>query len=190
MNPADPKWLEILKASGWQTAALTAAFGIFIILVKTKIIPTTDNPLWIALPAFGALTCGFLALANIGDQATKLFRPGLRFNVFRRKRRDQKMVRDFIPYMTEKDRTIIGYLLHHNQKMFQYEDTGGYAAPLISKGIICAAGKHGQIIDSQWVPFEIPDHVWTVLEEHRDSFPYEPPAKDEKHPWAIHWMVR
>ena len=25
MNVADPKWLEILKASGWQTAGLAAA---------------------------------------------------------------------------------------------------------------------------------------------------------------------
>ena len=38
--------------------------------------------------------------------------------------------------MTKEDKEIIGYLLHHNQKMFQAGVTGGYAAPLISKGII------------------------------------------------------
>ncbi len=190
MNPTDPRWLEILKASGWQTSALTVASGLFLMLVKAKIIPITDSPLWIALPALGMLVFGCLALASIGEGLNRAIKPAARFEKWRRVRQDQKMVWDFIPYMTDRDRAIIGYLLHHNQKMFQCEDTGGYAASLISKGIICAAGRRGQIIDSQWVPFEIPDHIWTVLEEYRDSFPYEPPAKDEKYPWTIHWMVR
>ncbi len=190
MNPADAKWLEILKASGWQTTALTIAFVVFIILVNTEIVPTTDSPLWVAIPTIAALICGCLALATIGDGLVRAIKP--RIDKWRLIRRNQKMVRDFIPYMTDEDRNIIGYLLHRNQKMFQYEDTGGYAAPLISKGIICAAGRRGQIIDSQWVPFAVPDHIWAVLEENRDSFPYQPPTntKDEKYPWAIHWMVR
>ena len=188
MNPADAKWLEILKASGWQTAALTVAFVTFIILVKTEIVLTTDSPLWIAIPAIAALICGSLFLASIGDWFVKAIKP--RIGKWRRIRRNQKMVRDFIPYMTDQDRAIIGYLLHHNQKMFQFEDTCGYAAPLLSKGIICAMGKHGQIIDSQWVPFAVPDHIWTVLEKNRDSFPYKPPDRNEGYPWAIPWMVR
>jgi len=36
---ADPKWLEILKASGWQTAALTAASGTLIYLNARKQLP-------------------------------------------------------------------------------------------------------------------------------------------------------
>ena len=31
MTP-DPKWLEILKASGWQTTGLACAFGVFLLL--------------------------------------------------------------------------------------------------------------------------------------------------------------
>lgn len=192
MNPADAKWLEILKASGWQTTALTIAFVVFIILVNTEIVPTTDSPLWVAIPTIAALICGCLALATIGDGLVRAIKPAARFEKWRRVRQDQKMVWDFIPYMTDRDRAIIGYLLHHNQKMFQHDQDGGYAASLIAKGIIRPAGRPGQVVDLLWVPFEIPDHIWAVLEENRDSFPYQPPTntKDEKHPWAIHWMVR
>ena len=31
MTP-DPKWLEILKANGWQTTALACAFSVFLLL--------------------------------------------------------------------------------------------------------------------------------------------------------------
>jgi len=45
INPVDPKWLEILKASEWQTTALAIACGLLVALVKFKVIPTTDSPL-------------------------------------------------------------------------------------------------------------------------------------------------
>ena len=60
---------------------------------------------------------------------------------------------------------------------------GGYATPLISKGIVRCAAKGGQVVDLLSVPFEIPDHVWAVLEEHRKDFPYLPP-RDKHPPWA------
>lgn len=101
------------------------------------------------------------------------------------------MVEKFIPHMTENDRAIIGYLLHHNQKTFQSASDGGYAAPLIGKKIIRIAAIHGQELDMNWVPFEITDDAWDVLSKHREEFPYKPPkGKTETHPWAIPWMVR
>ena len=191
MNLVDPKWLEILKASGWQTAALTLAFVIFIILVKNNIVPT-QSTLWITIPTLGALICGFLSLASISDGIVKAVKPAARIDRWRRIHRDEKMVREYIPYMTDQDRSIIGYLLHHNQKMFQHEIDGGYAASLISKGIIRRALRAGQCFEINWVPFEIPDHVWDVLVANREVFPYKPPPGDntEVHPWAINWMVK
>lgn len=61
--------------------------------------------------------------------------------------------------MSNEDRAIIGYLLYHNQKMFQHDLNGGYAAPLISKGIIRCALKPGQPFEERWVPFYVPDHI-------------------------------
>jgi hypothetical protein len=94
--------------------------------------------------------------------------------------------------MTEKDKEIIGYLLYHNQRMFQTEQDGGYAAPLISKDIIIISAKRGQVMDMSRVPFEVPDYIWLVFKKNQHLFPYEPPPKGETevHPWAISWMVR
>ncbi len=192
MNSMDPKWLEILKASGWQTAALALAFGTFIILVKTKIIPVTDSPLWIDFPTLSFLICGFLTLANTGSAANKTFKPGMMIRRWRDRRRHAEDVRKYISHMTEKDRQIIGYLLHYNQKVFDADQDGGYAAPLISKRVIRCALIPGQAFDVIRVPFEIPDHVWSVLKENRESFPYTPPVNDEDevYPWAIDWRLR
>lgn len=192
MNPADPKWLEILKASGWQTTSLTLACIVILILIKNEIIPTTGSPLWIALPAIGGVIFGFLSLGAIASALVEFFKPERLYATWRAKCQKIKEVRAFIPYMTEKDKEIIGYLLYHNQRMFQTDDDAGYAAPLLSKGIIQIAAKQGQSLDLKRVPFEIPDYIWSELERHRDEFPYKPPqkGKTEVYPWAIHWMVR
>jgi len=192
LNPVDPKWLDILKASGWQTTALTLACVLIAFLVKFQIIPTTDNPLWFALPVIGALIFGSLAFAAVCSELSKRIKLGEKFDQWRLKRRDEKKVRDFIQYMNDRERKIIGYLLFHNQKTFQSEVAGGYAATLISRGIIVQSTVVGQAYDPGWAPFEVPDHIWKVLVDNRDAFPYDPPPNGEveRHPWAIPWMVR
>ena len=189
INPADPKWLEILKASGWQTFALAAACGIIIILINHGIIPTTDDPLWLAIPSIGGIVFGLLALTSILSASVNYLEPGKNIKVWSAKRKLTKEAEAFIPYMTEADKAIIGYLLHHNQRMFQYEQDGGYAAPLISKGIIQISASSGQIFHPSWVSFEVPDYIWTVLDNNRESFSFLP-KDDEAYPWAINWVVR
>ncbi len=58
--------------------------------------------------------------------------------------------------------------------MFQTEQDGGYAAPLISKGIIRRSVVHGQAVDLTGMPFEVLDHIRCVLEKNREEFPYKP----------------
>ncbi len=189
-NPADPKWLELLKATGWQNLGLAVACAAFIYLVKTHFIPATDDPLWIAIPTIGALICSGLAVAAGASSLTGFLTPIVRRQFSRSRYR--KMVKEFIPHMTAQDRAIIGYLLYHIQKTFQTISDGGYAAPLIGKGIIRIAAVSGQHLDMNWVPFEIVEDAWIVLSKEREPFPYQPPASGEKesHPWAIPWMVR
>lgn len=192
MNPADPRWLEILKASGWQTGALAIACSLILALVRGGVIPTDGAPLWVALPAVGAVVFWCLALASIGSALAKATDPMARFRRWRLRREQQRSARDYIDYMTEKERHIIGYLLHHKNKVFQADEDGGYAAPLIARGIVRPSGRPGQVVDIRRVPFEVPDHVWSVLEANRERFPYVPPTgrDTEVHPWAIHWMAR
>lgn len=60
----DPKWLEILKASGWQTTALAAAFGSFILMIHLEWF--LDIPSWVLPIAYaGFLVCLFLAISSI-----------------------------------------------------------------------------------------------------------------------------
>ncbi len=94
--------------------------------------------------------------------------------------------------MSDKERQIIGYLLKYRRKTFDSADDGGYAAPLIARGIVVVAGVGGQRIDLERVPMAVPDHVWEVLEKHADEFPHRPDmnGKTEMQPWRVPWMVR
>ena len=192
MNPADPRWLEILKASGWQTTALAVACGLIITLIKIGIIPTDSSPYWIAIPSIGAIVFGCLSLATMASAIVRIIKPGEKVGRWWQLRSERRLVQDYIQYMTEKDKEIIGCLLHHNQKVFQTDQDGGYAALLISKGIVRVSARRGQILDPVQVPFEIPDHIWDVLKTNGKRFPYRPSGdrEDVPYPWAIHWMAR
>jgi hypothetical protein len=183
----DFKWLEILKASGWQTAAIAAACGLFLLLAHWGWLPPLA-PWMILIVAFGLFLCGFLAVAAILSS-----RPVQNLIVHRITIHKQKRaVREYIPHMTEKEREIISYFLAKKQKTFFYTIDGGYAATLISRGIVICGLRPGQAGSTHHIPFIIPDHIWSVLIKHKSEFPYKPPplGENEIHPWAIHWMVR
>lgn len=112
------------------------------------------------------------------------------FQRFIPQRQDEvEKVEEYIPYMTQKDKEIIGYLLHHNLRMFECEPDGGHARLLLSRGIVQIAAKDGQHVDYSNVPFEIPLHVWDVLVKHKDKFPYVS-DDDGADPWRVSWMER
>jgi hypothetical protein len=190
MTP-DPKWLEILKASGWQTTALAAAFGLFLIAGRTAWLPPLD-PLMIQFAALGLLVCGCLALASMGAAALKFFplQTWLKFwiDVYRNKRQIIK----YIPHMTPREKQIIAYLLANNQTTFTAAADGGHAATLLARGIVTVIAAPGQYIDAENVPMMVPPPVWAALVKHKHQFPYTPPEDDEPkgHPWRVHWMER
>ena len=191
MSLIDAKWLEILKARGWQTSALAVACLVFYCLVRFGFIPVSENPLWLTVPIALALVSGALAIASIIASAAKFFRLRRRFAQWLQRRHDQERLRKYIPFMSNDEKRILGYLLYHRQKTFLAELSGGYAVGLISKGFIRRGLSPGQAFDTNHVPFNVPEHLWSVLQEHQDCFPYAPPEDGvEKHPWAIHWMAR
>ncbi len=187
MVTPDPRWLEILKASGWQTLAIAAACSVFLWLGRSGAFGQVD-PLVIQLVAFAGLVSGFLALASFISATLKFFPVQKWFLLWFNLRRAKRAVLDYIPHMTDKEREIIGYLLAKNQKMFGAEIDGGYASTLLARGIVRIAAKAGQHIDEMDVPMEIPDYVWEVLSAHRDKSPYTPQRmRDgvEPHPWRV-----
>ena len=102
---------------------------------------------------------------------------------------DADKTEEYIPFMTAKDKEIIAYLLHHNQRMFTCEPDGGHATLLLSRGIVRIAARPGQQVDYSDVPFEVPLEVWNVLVKHRDQFPYTA-DDDAPYPSRVHWMER
>ena len=91
--------------------------------------------------------------------------------------------------LTERERGILAYLLHHNERMFECTLDGGYARTLISRGLVRAALQPAQVFDPENVPMEVPKQIWAILKKHRSKFPYEP-SDDGGHPWRVPWMLR
>jgi hypothetical protein len=188
----DPRWLEILKASGWQTTFLAIGFAAFLALAHRGVISTDALPLIIPATWLGLFACASLAIASIGQAAVKTVPVHTWVRQWHGKRQAQKAVAAYIPFMSPKDRQIIGYLLQHRQKTFSCASDGGYAAALIARGIIRMAARPGQMVDLEDVPHLIPDYIWEVLEQHRDQFPHRPEmdGRVEVEPWREGWMAR
>jgi hypothetical protein len=102
-------------------------------------------------------------------------------------RQEKIRIENAIPQLNPKEREIIGCLLGTNQRMFTNTPDGGYANTLVSKKIVVLALRPGQTFPYWETPFEVPEHVWKILLEHKAKFPYVA-TKDgeEPHPWRIH----
>ena len=163
-------YLEVLSVGPWILGVFCVAFLVMGVLYQSS-----------SLKLVGGIS-GMITLAKILEALTNAIRP--RIARWRRRRLEQKAAEGFIPYMTARDKAIIGYLLYRNQKMFLADKTGELAVSLIARGIIRNALQHGQAFTPLQVPFCVPDHIWTVLERNRKSFPYTRPDRTEElYPW-------
>ncbi|EKS40404.1 hypothetical protein [Afipia clevelandensis] len=91
--------------------------------------------------------------------------------------------------LSRKEREIVGYLLHHNLRLFTADADGGYANTLIARGIIRVALRHGQVYSPSDVPMEVPRPIWTLLKRHREHFPYVCSDHDPD-PWRVGFFER
>ena len=164
----DPRWLEILKASGWQTLAICMTCVAILLLDHWGVIPPLKN--WMEqLALFVAILTGMLTLVGFISGLLKFFAPRTWFLHYLKLHRQRKAARKYIPSMQGHEKEIIAHLLHHNQKTFIAAADGGYAMPLISNGIVVTAMVPGQVVDIENVPFAVPDHIWDELKKHARS---------------------
>lgn len=182
----DSGWLEILKASAWQLLGLSVALSVFWLLLRAEILPPSDSPFVVYGLPLAILTTAGLGLASLFEQFTKWAIAALKK---RREAREQdqriaehqrKFV-EHIPFMTENELAIYGYLLTNSRKSFTAEMDGGHAASLYKRRFIQTDAQNGHSYGLYEFPFSVPDHIWTVLEEKRDQFPSE--FQDQKLPW-------
>ncbi|MFA6206715.1 MAG: hypothetical protein WC689_10935 [Methylocystis sp.] len=179
-----------ISSGGVYKLGLALACGVYWYLAEKDIIPFAES--WeIRAAAAGALLFGFLWGAGTVGAFFDFFQPRVWIIHWVQERRERAHVRDYISHMTEKEREIIGYLLAKNQKVFTAAMDGGHAMPLLSQRIVIKALQPGQNFDSENTPMVIPDHIWGVLQAHKDFFPYKSPVDEvETHPWRVHWMER
>lgn len=174
----DSGWLAILKASAWQLVGLSLALSMFWLLLRAEILPPSDSALVVYGLPLAILTTAGLGLASLVEQVTKWATAALkkRCEATEQKRRISEHQRKFvehIPYMTNDELAIYGYLLAHSRKSFTAEVDGGHAASLYKRGFIQTDAQIGHAYRRSEFPFSVPDHIWSILEENRDKFPSE-----------------
>jgi Super-infection exclusion protein B len=187
----DSKWLDLIRATGWQALALSIATGLFLFLTPSDAIPASLEFLTVFVWLVFFLSSS-LALTTALRSFFEFFEIGahIKKNLSRRKAR--KEVREYIPFMNEDEKKIIAYLLHNNQQSFRCAADGGYASTLLGRGIIVPAMLEGQEYSSDDMPVTVLPHIWDELEKHRSYFPYEKPPEGEieGYPWRVPWTLR
>lgn len=148
------KIFDLLKANGWRAAMLAIAAAAFLALAAQGVIPKLD-PWMIILAWVVLLTSAALAAAALAGPIQRMVEANIA-----KQRRGKAMLaaeqkfRDYIPYMTAKERQILGYLLKRKQKTFTAAVDGGYAATLLSLQFVTPIARPGQQFGIDDLPWE------------------------------------
>ena len=183
--------VDLLKASGVQTGALAlGAFG-YIWLSQRGIMPALEGKWLPGVSLFGvgaAALCAASAVAFVFS-SVKAFRPVQRWWQNRRFKADFIANLDNLSF---RERQILGFLCHHNQKVFTTDFDGGHAASLIARGYLQHFAAPGQRLPARAFPTRVVQPVWELMKAVPEAFPYEPQfdGDGEIPPWRRHWMER
>ncbi|WP_455962078.1 hypothetical protein [Methylorubrum aminovorans] len=197
MLEALAKFVDVLKATGWQTGFIALAAALFLYLSQAGFLPPLEPWMlqtgWAVALAFAALSAASLATAcQNGVKAAWAW-----WQSRRARQAAERRFIDDIPTLTEHERRILGYLRHHRKRAFDTDMDGGYANTLLSKGYV----RHvygAQDVDSTRVPTHVVDYVWRIVNERPGDFPHDPQWSQERghrsrvetHPWRIPWNLR
>jgi hypothetical protein len=153
---------------------IAVACGAFIYLSTAGILPSME-PGWLLFVWAVLLIAVGLAIAAFVNWLQKPLNSA--WVAWRRRRAVKKAeqeFRDYMPYLSPKDRQILGYLRAKKMKTFVADDDAGYASTLLSRRFIYLCAVGGQRFDADKVSFAVHEHVWKVLEEMPDEFPHLP----------------
>ena len=131
-----------------------------------------------------------LAVISLCSGLIDLFALRRRFDLWMLLRAERADLIRYLPYMSETEREIIGYLLAKNERVFTADSDAGHAATLLGKRYIRVAIKGRQEVFDHSVPMEVPEHLWKLLEANRSMFPVIDPDKYPAPPWRVPWMAR
>ena len=182
------KLLDVLKAGTWKAFALCIAAGLAIAGLHMKMIPDPGAPITFGVYALFLLGAALTVVGALQALAGYV-KPGVWIVHWRNQGDRKREAEEYIEFMTEEDRKIIGHLLHHNRKTFSGAIDGGNARELISRGIINQATRPGYSFDPENIPFMVNEQAWKVLSKRKDEFPLIE-DEDGGDPWRVHWMLR
>jgi hypothetical protein len=186
----DPRWLEILKASGWQLFAIALALLGFWLLLQFEYLPPVQNP-WIVygLPLAILVTGGlsFVALVEHGIKKIEASRTKKKAakRIKEKYMENKDKFRAYVPHLTEIELRILRYLFQENQKTFVADVTGDLASTLYNQGFVKLVALPGQQLSVMSTTFGVQDFVWEVMVENKKLF--EKPKIElgyrNKRPW-------
>lgn len=146
----DAKWLDILKASGWQTAAIAAAGAVLLYANAKRLLPVPLERWMIQTAVATTIVCVCLTISSIVSatmRATQRQRARL-WSGLVEQRRLRREVAAYIPSMTPREREIIAYLLAHNQRIFTNTPDGATRTRSFREGSLSlrsGQGRHSPI---------------------------------------------
>ncbi len=119
------KLLDLLKASFWQAAMIAVACLLLIYLHSIGLIPAIDS--FVPLLWVGTFVSGGLAIASEASDLEQSYR---KWRVKAKEERERRRAaekleqsfRDYVPFLTEKDRQIWGYLLEKKLRSYRAAD--------------------------------------------------------------------
>ncbi|CTQ67163.1 hypothetical protein [Roseibium alexandrii] len=179
---------EIIKISPRLGFTLSASCGLIIYLGSTGTVPGIEGflltALWLLMALFAAVAASgvLAALQEFSSYIAAWFAKRKHIADL------QKQFADDIPRLTDRERMIFGYLLHHNQDTFTAAADAGHATTLVAKGYIYSIGVHGQSVSAARVPFKVRPEVWNLLQDRKEEFPHT--ARNGRGGDSPPWVVR
>jgi hypothetical protein len=172
------------------TAGIALACALLWFLNAKRLLPITMEAKWVFAVIAVGLVCACITVTSLVSslwKATEGLRGSVTTGISRHN--EKKKFEKELSFLTPEERNILAYLLTKNTKVFPATPDGEYAASLIAKGFVVLSSKRPPVIQRD-VTFEIPAHVWSVLDKHRNEFAYKPKSGHEVQPWRIPWMAR
>ena len=186
----DPRWLELLKASGWQLFGLSLALSIFWLLIFFAYLPPIELPIIIYGLPLAILVLFFLAAVSAAEKFSSLVARFWETKQGEKRRteayqKEKERFEKYVPYLTDIEWRILAYLFQNDQKVFTASVDGDLASTLYNQGYVKMAVKPGQQASIMSCTFAVSDPVWDVIASSPASFS-EPKVElgyRNKRPW-------
>lgn len=166
------KLTDLLTLSGWRAGSLGLAALLFILSSRVGLLPKIGDEVTLVVASIGFIGLGLGCASAAQAIASEI-------SAWRSRRRRAQQIKEHketfcrdIMTFSEVERAIFGCLRSRNTRSFTADPTGDRASTLIGRGYIERSTRPGQMVSMQDAPFVIPEHIWQVVVQRPDDFPW------------------